>query len=100
MGVSLFLELGKKILFNKYTIIAAIAASMYAVGYYKGSASVKHQQETQAVQEAAETVVVQEQLEVNHDKRVRKILTSPIVDSVASRMLNTWPDKEANAGTP
>jgi len=89
----LLIDLGRRLLFNRWTLLAMVALAAYGTGYFKGSASVKARQAAQGVQEATETAVVQEKLEVAHDKRVRKILSNPVTDVECSRLLSTWPDQ-------
>ena len=89
----LLIDLAKRLLLNRWTLLVAVGLAMYATGYLRGQNSVKASQEATALTEAIETAVVQEKIEVAHDKRVRKILSSTIPDKDAATMLSTYPDE-------
>lgn len=93
----LLVDIAKKFLLNRYVLCAVVAVAVYVAGYYNGKASVVSHQVEQQIAEIQQAEVVQQQLEVEHDKRVHKILSSPVPDYDAERMLSSWPDKATDA---
>ena len=105
--MGLLLSLGKWVLTNRWALVAIAATLAFGAGWAKGcsyerAADVsRHAQEAQqAAVEAAQTAVVQAELEVSHDKRVRKILSHDVPDADAARMLSKWPDEAPPVGAP
>ena len=94
------IDLAKKLLLNRYTLMVALVAAAYTYGHIKGAASVHTQETTQDVQEAAQATINEEKVEVSHDKRVRKILSAPVSDADAERMLSRWPDETSSSRSP
>lgn len=93
----LLVDVAKKFLLNRYVLCAVVAVAVYVTGYYKGKASVVSHQAEQQIVEIQHAEVVRQQLEVEHDKRIHKILSAPVVDVDAERMLSNWPDQASDA---
>ena len=81
-----------KILTSRITLILLALAIGSTVGYLKGRAAVVREQSAAVERHDNRVQQEQQQLEVKHDARVRRILTRHIPDADASRLLSTWPD--------
>jgi hypothetical protein len=101
------IEILRRVLANRYVLLALLAAAAFAAGYLKGvshergrQASRLEEEVVQQQEEVARSEVVKQELEVAHDKRVRKILSRDVPEPDIARMLSRWPDEEAAPAAP
>lgn len=81
----------KKVFLNKYALFVGIGISLFITGYLKGRASILDKQSNQIVKDVIKSDAIQDKLEVEHDKRIIKILTDPISESDYSYKLSNYP---------
>lgn len=107
----LLTDLAKRILCNKYVLIGIAVIILCAGAYFKGVSHERKKWEirvdaeiakaiSEALKETQEAAKVQEKLEVQHDKRIQKILSKPMPDNDIAIMLSTWPDKDSETSSP
>ena len=89
-----------KILKSKYTWIILIILGTFSAGYMKGLMSernrdlARHSKETQKqVEEIAKSEEAKGKLQIEHEKRINKIITHSINNDEYSGLLSNWPQE-------